>query len=136
MNLEQFTQLVQDVHDGNESALKAYAIINDSIKLLTSCKKEIEEAAKKEGSTYGAKTFNEYGYVFEMRNGGRVWDFKHLDEWQQANVKKKAIEEKYKTAFNAKANGFSGLNEETGEIIELPKVSYKSDSLIVKFKNT
>jgi hypothetical protein len=129
MDLE---QLVQDVHDGNESGLKAFAILNDVLKTAKKCQDAIKDAALKEAELHGGKTFDADGYIFEKRNGGRRWDFKSVDEWQEAKAGLTAIETKLKSAWESKANGLATFSESTGEEMELPKVTYSTDSLVVK----
>lgn len=80
MNLD-LEQLVQDVHDGNESALKAFAILNDVLKTAKKCQDEIKDAALKEAELHGSKTFDQDGHIFEIRNGGRRWSFANVEEW-------------------------------------------------------
>ena len=131
MNLD-LEQMVQDVHDGNESPLKVYAILNDVLKTAKKCQDEIKDYALQESEKYKDKTFEEDGFIFEKRNGGKRWSFKHLEDWTQIKNSLIACEEKYKLAYKNKENGLEAFNTSTGEEIELPKVTYSLDSLIVK----
>ena len=131
MNLD-LEQLTQDALDGNESPLKAFAIFNDILKTAKKCQDEIKDLALEEALTHGAKTFDSDGYIFEVRNGGRRWSYKDLEEWNAHSQALKNCEARYKQAFESKVKGLAVFSEDTGEEMELPKVTYSKDSLIVK----
>lgn len=126
-----YEQLTQDIIDGNENPLKGYAIMKKEIARLTKCLKEIEPAAHEEAGKHGNNTFSEGGFKFERRNGGAVYNFKNIPEWATAKESIKTIEDRAKTAFANYKKGITSTTED-GEIIALPEVTYKKDSLIVK----
>ena len=121
------SQLVQDAIDGNESALKAYAILKSHAKDVANALKEIEDAAMMETDNYSEKKFNEYGFTFELRDGSRRHSFKHLDHWVVKNAELKAIETLAKQAATANAT----MVDENGEIITPAQVTYTKPSIIV-----
>lgn len=71
------------------------------------------------------------GARFEVRNGGRTFNYKGIKEWQIASENLKEIEEKYKQAFISKEKGLLPVDE-NGELLELPEVNYRKDSIIIK----
>ena len=125
-----FQELVQNVLDGSEDPLRAYAELKQYEKLIKSCLTEIwdivdTEAAKED------KNFERYGFKFEKRAGGKMFNFKHLDRWTEAKSNLIDIEAFYKAAWQSKQNKMMSVSEE-GEIIDLPIVTYRKDSIIVR----
>lgn len=127
---ETTAELVQNVLDGVENPLKAFAILSDLEKHIKDCKEAVKEEALDEANKYD-KTFVESGFKFERRNGGARYSFSHIEEVKLAKDKVKALETKYKTAYKNAENGIQSVDE-NGELLELPKVTYSSDSLIFK----
>lgn len=127
MNAE---QLVQDVIDGVESPLVAYAVLKSEIERLNKCLKEIQEYAVEVAEQYGGK-FEYNGYKFELRKGGAMYDFSNIPEWNEHKSKLKEIEEKAKAAFKNQNKGLLTADE-NGEVVPLPVVKYRRDSLIAK----
>ena len=125
-----YEQMVQDVIDGKEDALKAYSILSVQAKRIKTCLDKIKPQAIDEAEDY-EKNFELRGMKFERRSGGATYDFKHCETWNKLNNEKKAEEERLKQAYKAKQNGLN-LTTDDGEIVELPKVKYKSDVLIFK----
>lgn len=124
------TQLAVDAVQGIESPFKALAIIKEYEKTVKEAKEAIEAVAQEEASKY-PKEFEKDGYQFTKREGSKRFDFKHIPEWQDAERSKKDIEGKYKSAWqNSQRN--IGLVSEDGEILELPKVTFTKDSLLIK----
>lgn len=126
-------QLIQDVFDGNESPVKAWAILDQLEKMIKYGKTTIQNYALSEAEKYGAKSFEDFGFSFELRNGRRTYDFKHIQEWVEAEEQKKKIEDKYKQAFMNYEKGLNAVTQD-GEVLELPVVKYTNDSLIIKNK--
>lgn len=128
--MKDFKKAVQEVIDGNADPLEVYAALNIELKELETCKKQIEDYAKEEAEKHGSK-FEHKGYKFEVRQGGRSYSFKHIPEWQTYSKAVKECEERYKAAFSSYEKGLMTADE-NGEEIELPEVSYRSNSLIIK----
>lgn len=127
LNTMALEQMVQDVIDGNENPLKAFGILKgleDKIKNYIS---EIEDQAKDESEKYNSNTFEDSGFIFEKRKGGKIYNFKGIPEFDIADSHLKAVKEKYK-------NKGGQPDEETGELLPMPKITYRKDSLIVKNK--
>ena len=125
-------QLVQDVIDGEESSLKAYAILKEIKDDIDKSFSIIKEIALEDSNKYN-KEFEESGYQFERRNGGILYDFSEIPEWKYHNDKIKKIEERAKYAYKAYENKLQLLNDD--EIVKIPKTSYRKDSLLIKKNN-
>lgn len=128
--MKDFKEAVQKVIDGEASVLEVYAAINLELKELENCKKQIEDYAKEEAEKHG-KTFEHKGYKFELRQGGRSYSFKNIPEWQTYSKALKDCEERYKAAYSSFEKGLMTADE-SGEVMELPEVTYRSNSLIIK----
>ncbi len=124
-------QLVQDVLNGDESALIAFAILKEEKIQVENCIKKIEDEAREEAAKFGEKTFQHKNYSFEIRNGGKMFNFKGIKSWQIAKGELTAIEEKAKISYAASEKNVLTATED-GEEIELPIVTFRKDSLIVK----
>tara|TARA_R110002110_G_scaffold168309_1_gene369758 strand:+ start:93 stop:473 length:381 start_codon:yes stop_codon:yes gene_type:complete len=121
------SQIVQDVIDGNENPLVAFAVLKTHAKELATAIKEIEDVAMTEASHYGEKKFTDHGHTFELRDGSRRHSFKHLDHWVEKNAELKAIETLAKQAATANAT----MVDDNGEIITPAQVTYTKPSIIV-----
>lgn len=131
MNTDKAAELVQNIEDGIESGLKGYAILVKHIKFLTECANQIKPIALDEASRYEDKKFEDHGFSFELRNGGKQFDFKNCSEWTKAKNNIKSIEDDLKSKWNASQKGEMIISQE-GEVIEIPTVTFRSDAIIVK----
>lgn len=125
------SQLVQDVIDGVESPLKAIALLKIQKSWIDKCIMEVEPIALEESSKYDSDTFKSKGYVFQKRNGGAMYSYKHIPEWNKAKENLKEIEQRSKQALISKSNGLVPVTED-GEEVLLPVVSYRKDSISVR----
>jgi len=126
-----YKQLVQDVLDGNESGLKALAILKSLDKDVKEMIKQVEPTAQDEAAQYTEKTFEFEGYSFEKRNGGKRYDFKQMPSWVEAKEELTEVETMAKQAFASRQNNIMVATED-GEEIVLPKVTYTKDSIVIK----
>lgn len=125
------SQLVQDVEDGNESALKAFAILKKQADFIKQCIDQIEPIAFDEAERYGEKTFEDHGYKFEIRKGGAMWSFKNCPNWVQKKEELQNVEKMLKAAAESHEFGTTSVDE-NGEVLTLPEKSYRKDSIVVK----
>lgn len=123
-------EIVNQVKEGNQDALIAYAELKAAEKSLKAALAELEPLALEEAAKYG-KNFELYGHKFEQRNGAIRYTFSHLPQWQAADNAKKLIEQQSKQALKAMETGNTIIDSD-GCIVEPPKVLYSKDSLIVK----
>lgn len=127
-----YKEIMQDLEAGKLSPLKAYGIMKQIKVDFEKDYSEVYELAKEYAKDY-EKNFEAEGFTFEKRNGAKQWDFKHIQEWQEINAKKKAIEDKYKSAYNLRYGANINAVTEDAEVLELPVLKYREDSLIIKF---
>lgn len=127
-----YKQMYQDVLDGNESPFRALGIIQTIRKDLQAVEDLIKEVAIEEAQKYDKKFYAD-GYDVERREGGRMWNFKHIPEWSDAKEHLSTVEAKYKALADAYGK-FKGVQvaTEDGEEIILPEITYRKDSLILK----
>jgi hypothetical protein len=127
-----FATLVDDVENGNESALKAFAVLKQADNFINECIDQIKLIAVNEAEKFGAKSFDSNGLKFELREGSRVWDFSNSDTWVAKKNELKEIEQQLKLMAETKANIGQDLITEDGEVLEAAKFSFRSPSLILK----
>lgn len=129
--MNQLSEMTQSINNGETDPMEGYANFDILLKHVKKCSDEIKEGAMTEMDKHG-KNATLYGFKFEKRNGGKTYDFKHLKQWNFLKNEMKNYEQQ-RINYLENTDGFS---EETGEIFEdLPKVKYRSDSLIVKKVN-
>ena len=131
MRENEVAHLLQEVEQGNVSALSTYGNLKRCQALYAEAIKQVEPTAHDESNNYSEKTFSDSGFVFEKRNGGIRYDFKHIQAWQEAVKVKKDVEEKSKLAFQALQRNLQ-VGTEDAEVVDIPKITYSKDSLIVK----
>lgn len=119
------------VKNGERSALDLYAKLKEVEKHAQECLKIIKDDVISEAEKYGEKSFTDFGYEFEFRDGRRNFDFKNIDEWVKLKSELSVIEKRAKAA--AEIDG-AYVDEETGEVIEPCIVTYSKPSLVVKSK--
>lgn len=124
-------QLIQDVLDGNENPLKAYAILKELSSDIAKAIKEIEDYAHDEASKFGEKTFETMDWKFEIREGSRRMSFKNIEHWNELNKQIKEKESLYKQATLAYEKGKTIVDED-GEVVPVAEVTFTKPSLIVK----
>jgi len=128
---EEIARAVVGAEEGDTPALLQYANICEIEKFIKEAKTQIWGVVNDELSNY-PKQFEEYGYKFERREGGRLISYDNIKEVQDLKAALKECENRYKAALNASKSGVLGVSSETGEVLELPKVKFKKDSLIIK----
>mgnify|MGYP000574930282 CR=1 FL=1 len=139
MNREEIAAMVQDSLDGNTEYLftlseirKEKMLLDDELTFLKQAESEIIEGAllECEGEE---KTFDKFGCTLTQVNGAAMYDFKHIQEVVDAEAKLKALKEKYKHNYKSSKLDILGIASD-GEVLELPKVTYRKDSITLKLK--
>jgi len=125
-----FDGITQDAQEGNTDALQAYAYLKQVEKAFKDCLSAVQELAQEDADKH-PKSFEHAGFKFEKRAGGKVWNFKNIPAWADAKADLTDIEAQAKLAFAAYEKGQNMVSED-GEIHDLPEVTYKKDSLIIK----
>ena len=128
MNLEQLTQ---DVINGKESPYKAITILKDLEYTLKECYSKVKEEALKQAYLNGGGTFDIGDIKVEVRKGGKQFNYSNCNTWVELKNKLKECESKLKASYSAYEKGLTMVND-SAEIIEIPEVTYKSDSIICK----
>lgn len=133
---DEFVNTCDNVENGNTELLEAViemrkqrAFHEQMLKDISSFESEylneIENSAKEHQNEFkGAK--------FEFRAGRKTFDFSGIEEVKIAKQNAKEIESKYKTAWELNQKGTSALDEDTGEILQIPSVKYGKSSMVVK----
>ena len=128
------SSLVQDVQDGNENPLRAWAVITEIEKYIEQCKEATKVFVAEEANKYPEMRFEANGFVVEKRNGRAVWDFKNCKSWVEKNKILKDHEEILKHSYQIyNKGGVIGVNED-GEQVEIPSVKYTDQTIIVREK--
>ena len=135
--MKDFKELAQNVIDGIESGIRGLQEIQieidqlkDQLKDFEEIKAQIEPVALQEIEDLGGEVETDF-YKMVRRSGRVVWDFKHLDEWNLINDRKKEVENRYKQSFKASQSNLMMANQD-GEVLEFPKVKYTKDFIMFK----
>lgn len=129
----QIDLVIRNVDLGFTSSLEAFAVFKELEKRFNDAKKQIDALAYNESEKYD-KTFKIGNYQFTRVDGRKQFDFKHIEEWKIAKDNLAEIESKYKSVYENQQKGLSSFNESTGEVLEVPVVTFSKSSLAVKNK--
>lgn len=132
METNDLKAMTNAVIDGELNALEIYAQLKLAEKAVKTALDAVYAFAAEEADPY-EKTFEKHGYTFEKRVGGASYNYKGIPAWCDKQVELKAIEERAKLAYSAYAKG-QNLVSDDGEVSELPEVTYRKDSIVVKVK--
>ncbi len=133
MREEEVSHLLTEVENGDREALKVYAELKQHRDLYDQAVKKIEPLAMSEAEQYPEKSFEHCGFVFEKRAGGVTYSYKEIPAWKVLKEELTKVEQQAKQAYLAKQKGILNVTED-GEMIDLPSVTYRKDSLIIKNK--
>lgn len=126
---------IQKAEDGEISFLDAVIQlrrIKETYDNQLSIIKEFEDKYKSEIETEASAYQNKYkGATFEFRSGGKMFNFKGISEIDQKEAELKDLKEKYQAAWENKQKGLLAVTED-GEELQLPTISYRKSSMIVK----
>lgn len=112
--IQQLSNTIQAVHDGEVSALEVWANIKELSDHIAKCKAEIESAVLQEAAKCKGEVH--YGYAIEVRPSAGRWSFDAIPEWKQAKDSLAKIEEAAKASFKAYEKGIRSVNDD-GELI-------------------
>ena len=129
----QIDLVIRNVDLGFTSSLEAFAVFKELEKRFNDAKKQIDTLAYNESEKYD-KTFKIGQYQFTRVEGRKQFDFKHIEEWKIAKDNLAEIESKYKSVYENQQKGLSSFNESTGEVLDVPVVTFSKSSLAVKNK--
>jgi hypothetical protein len=123
--------VLQAIILGKVNPLDAFVVFKELEKKFNEAKKQIDSIAYEEAEKYG-KNFERNNRKFTLIEGRKSFDFKNIDEWKVAKENLVQIENKYKSVYENNKNGISSLNEETGEVLQAPIVTFSKSSITVK----
>ena len=134
---DELMSVIAKAENGEMTTLDAFIYLEEERKQLEqtlALAKSFKEDHFDEISEY-AKEYPEgyMGYEIEVRNGGRIFNFKNIPEWQSYNKALKECEERHKQAFISKEKGLLTATED-GEDIVMPEITYRKSSIILKTK--
>lgn len=138
--IELVSEVMNDEAEGNVERLRALVALHNMQKEAENVIKEIK-AWKSERFNELEQDSKDYpdgygGYTFEFRNGGKMYNFKNIEEWTKKSEELKDLEGKYKAALNLKLKGVEPIDSETGEIIPIPIITYRASSVVLKAKKS
>jgi len=131
---ETIDNIIHAIELGYVNPLDAFAVFKDLEKRFNDAKKQIDTLAYNEAEKYD-KTFKIGQYQFTRVEGRKQFDFKHIEEWKIAKDNLSEIESKYKSVYENQKNNISSFDETTGEILDVPVVTFSKASLSVKSNN-
>jgi len=125
---ERIENLLNNVEDGELSASWAFVVIKEELDFLQDCmdqlKPQVIEEVRNFPATHGALRV-------EYMPGTRRYSFDHLDDWKVLKGQMAHLESQAKMAYSAYEKGRTLVNDETGEIVPLPYVTYTKDTVKV-----
>jgi hypothetical protein len=130
---DQVEDTVRRCQEGESDVLLDLATLKQMEKVLESARKRVEEIALEELDRSGEKSYAHHGYIFTRTNGRRNWDYSGCPSHFEAKEKLKSIESNLQANYRfMESNGAMSVNSETGEIGEIPKVTFSKDYVTVK----
>ena len=134
---EQMAEIAIQYDNGDLEVLDALTYLEQYKAPLTECLELIKGFKDQNQSAIGdsAADYKDgyRGYQIEVRNGGKMYNFKKIEAWQEAEANKKKVELKYKTMLAARLAGNPLANiSEDGEELTLPEITYRKDSVVMK----
>jgi len=129
--VEKITHLVEGVEGGNLNALKVYVELKKVEDVLTASLKQLKDTALDEAQKYGAKQFEEYGCVIQVKNAAGKWDFSKVTTWNNLKNDIKRVEDMAKQAYK---NNAPLINGDTGEYVEIPTYTEGGTTLAITIK--
>ena len=135
MNLlkEQISQMIQDVHDGNESPCRAYAILKELEKQIESCLEVIKDPAMDE-----ARDFNKgepyYDGTWEFRSSQTYLNFDEDETYVSLSNDLSLRKKDLNNAWKANQRGIIQADSEGEQIPVLSVKTPAKEGLIFKPK--
>jgi hypothetical protein len=139
-----YAEIQENIHNAIEAYAGGDCELLESLMIMEQHRKkmdELQKTIKEFKDEFLTEIQNEalnyqgdyHGNEISVRAGGKMYSYKHITEWIEADKAKKDIEEKSKAAFIASQKSLTSVNED-GEIIEMPKITYRKDSVVIKLK--
>lgn len=126
--------LKTNVEEGNYDYIKSFLTIKEIEKAFKVAMEVIKDNALDVVSR--DKVIIKDGYELKEKQGGAIWDFDNISTWAEHQKEMKKIEFEAKQNYNSltKIKSFTDeegnvVNEETGEELILPVVTYRKSSI-------
>ena len=126
--LQKIADIVEQVEEGNSSALESYILIQDLEKEMKRAKDQIKDLAIEEAEKEGAKTFERSGRVVTISDGRRSWKYPNTHQVSELQKQLKATQE---MAKQAKITG-KPVFDENGEQIEPAIETFSNPYITIK----
>ena len=128
----ELNQIAENLENGNVSELEVYIAYKILYEALKKQMDSLKSDAIIQMSNYGTGEHKVGGVIVSVANVGGRWDYKELPDWVKAKTTITNIENAHKTAFKSKKMGFESFDQDTGEIVQLPKYSGSSETIKIK----
>lgn len=118
----QASKLIEQVKEGEVSAMRAYALMTALEKVASDVKKGIMESVLTEHERYGEKTTTAYGVTYERCEVGVKYNYSEDEEWLMLEENIKAIRTEQKAReLILKESGRCGKSSTTSVKVTLAK---------------
>lgn len=125
---ERVATMLESVELGEEVASWVYVCLKEELDFLQDCLDELKPQVIEEVRSYPAT----HGALrVEFMPGTKRYTFDHLDEWKVLKGQMTNLENHAKMAYAAYQSGRTIFNDNTGEIVPLPHVTYTKDTVKV-----
>ena len=124
-----FGLMIEAVRNGQMDALELYTKSKEISDIASKVQKEVQELAIEEAESRTEKTFNYGQYKVTKVEGRRMIDYSDIEEWAFAKANLKNIEDKYK---HVALSSVASLDENTGEILKRPIITFSKSSITIK----
>jgi len=125
---ERVATMLESVEMGEEVASWVYVCIKEELDFLQDCLDELKPQVIEEVRSYPAT----HGALrVEYMPGTKRYSFEHIDEYKWLKQKIASLECQFKLAYSAYEKGRTIVNDDTGEIVPLPHVTYTKDTVKV-----
>jgi len=129
--IDRIADLITQVEDGNEDALKVFILLKELEGVVKDSLEQIKESAIKEAKNYG-KTFEVFGASVTVKEGAGRYSYKHIPIWSKLEEERKVIENAAKQrALNP---SLIMADAATGEEILPAQITYDRESISITLK--
>lgn len=124
-------EINEQIINGDCDPLEMFVYLKRVEKLFKDVFKGVQEKAIEDAFKEGG-TFERHNAEIQCKNGSKTWSFKECSKWAEKKKELNDIESDLKNAYALYERGKHAFDEETGEQIDIPVVTYKADNITVK----
>ena len=128
LNLHEINEMIVN---GEGDALETFIHLKRIERLFKDVFKGAQDLAIEEAQKEGG-TFQRFNAEIQNKTGAKMWDFKGCKQWADKKAELVAIEGDLKNAFALYERGKQSFDDETGEQVDIPHVTYKADNITIK----